>query len=205
MISLSMIPSSISGTKAGHDVSNMLRPPLYLLMQDSYALLAIVTFVPIIPILFFSVHLSAMVLAAGSIIPSIGICGNLSLRSSTHVALTVLQAITIIFAPLSTKKSAISVENRFMVVVALEPYGVLAVSPKYIILSSGSFFINGGTQVSPPSPESKKPIGLLSIPVIILSFCGIMVITTTMKPRRSRVDQCNYYIIFRQQSKILRR
>lgn len=53
-------------------------------------------------------------------------------------------------------KSAISVENRFMVVVALEPYGVLAVSPKYIILSSGSFFINGGTQVSPPSPESKS-------------------------------------------------
>ena len=141
MISFSIIPSSISGTNAGHAASNILRLLSYFFSDALYAPLLMVTFVPIIPMLLFSLQSAAVFSAAGSIIPSIGTPGNFFLRSSRHVALTVLHAITIIFTLFFMRKSAISMEKLRIVVTALDPYGVLAVSPKYIILSSGMFFI----------------------------------------------------------------
>ena len=176
MISFSMIPSSISGTNAGHAVSKIFSSGLRAWIAFLYAPLLIVTFVPMIPILLPALQLPATALAAGSMIPRMGIWGNLLRRSSTHVALTVLQAITIIFTSLFTRKSAISMEKLRIVLAAFDPYGVLAVSPKYMIFSSGRSRIICGMHVSPPSPESKKPIGLLSILVVILLRCGILIV-----------------------------
>ena len=164
MISFSMIPSSISGTNAGHAVSKIFSSGLRAWIAFLYAPLLIVTFVPMIPILLPALQLPATALAAGSMIPRMGIWGNLLRRSSTHVALTVLQAITIIFTSLFTRKSAISMEKLRIVLAAFDPYGVLAVSPKYMILSPRADHASyAGCMSTPPSPESKKPIGLLSI------------------------------------------
>ena len=66
-----------------------------------------------------------------------------------------------------------------MVEGALEPYGVLAVSPKYMTLSSGMAASRGGMHVKPPSPESKNPMGLLSIDCLFLSVpqaCPVVLI-----------------------------
>ena len=163
MMSLSMIPSSMSGTKAGQAFSLMSSVLFSSWIMSLYAWLAMVTLVPMMPTFLDASHSAATCRAVGSMMPRIGMFGNFRRRSSTQVALTVLQAMTIIFTLLFTRKSAISMLKPLIVRMALEPYGVLAVSPKYMIFSSGSLRIRYGMQVRPPSPESKKPIGLLSI------------------------------------------
>ena len=79
----------------------------------------------------------AISLAVGDMTPITGMPGNLSLSMVRQVALTVLHAMTIIFTPFDTRKSPIWAANCLMVSSLLEPYGVLAVSPKNMILSSG--------------------------------------------------------------------
>ena len=163
MISLCAKPSSISGTNAGVAISNTEISSLISRILRPYMPLFIVTFVPITPTLFSEEQLWATFLAAGSIIPTIGISGNLSCRSAAQIELTVLQAMTIILTPLPTRKSEICVEKFLTVLSAFDPYGVRAVSPKYISFSSGSSSSMQLTHVSPPRPESNTPIGLLSI------------------------------------------
>ena len=80
-----------------------------------------VTFVPMIPTRLPAAQVCATASAAGVMMPTMGICGNFFRRSARHVALTVLQAMTIIFTLHFTRKSAISALKRRIVVTALEP------------------------------------------------------------------------------------
>ena len=119
MMSFSMIPSSISGTNAGHAASKMLRLLPWLRASDRSFICTAAdghfrTDDPYPAVL----HCSCLppLSAAGSMIPRMGYLGNLLRRSSTHVALTVLQAITIIFTSFFTRKSAISMEKLRIVV-----------------------------------------------------------------------------------------
>ena len=163
MISFSIIPSSINGTKAGHAFCTTSAPFTLCSIIFLYAMLDIVALVPIIPILFPSLASPTAFSAADSIIPTIGMPLYFLRKKSRLVALTELHAITIIFTFFCNKKSQISAENRCIVFTLLEPYGVRAVSPKYIMSSCGNLLLTDAIHVSPPSPESKKPIGLLSI------------------------------------------
>ena len=64
---------------------------------------------------------------------------------------------------LDFKKKAILKLYCFIAFSDLSPYGKCFVSPKYIKLSFGSFFLREYAIVSPPIPESNIPIGLLHI------------------------------------------
>ncbi len=120
--------------------------------------------VPITPILLFLVMLAAF-LAPGLITPMIGIL-NLFFNAGNAMLEALLHATIISLTLNRDRNSAFSIENRFMVSLDFVPYGTLAVSPKYTIRSFGRAFIISLTTVSPPTPESNMPMGLLFIVIL---------------------------------------
>ena len=69
---------------------------------------------------------------------------------------------TIILTPREKRNAASCKANERMESTDLSPYGTRAVSPRYTMSSSGRRRESAETTVSPPSPESKTPMGLLS-------------------------------------------
>ena len=130
---------------------------LYFLMTSVYMWLFTVASVAIIPILLFFVF-STATFAPGLTTPIIGISKSF-LMSSKAKAVAVLQAITIALTFLVSKNFMICLEYLTTVFLDLLPYGTLAVSPKYTILSLGSCLIISLATVRPPTPESKTPTG----------------------------------------------
>ena len=104
-----------------------------------------------------------------TITPIIGTSNSVLNRISNAAELAVPQAITIIFTSNVLRKNGV----KFFCIFKQRFFGTRAVRncpyhQKYIMSSFGNSFIICFTAVSPPSPESKTPIHLLSI--ILLSF-----------------------------------
>lgn len=82
---------------------------------------------------------------------------------SYTLADVVLHAITTAFTPCFSKKSNIFFEKVINSSFVFSPYGIFLVSPKYKQSSDGKSSLNCFKTVSPPTPESKNPMGLLLI------------------------------------------
>ena len=80
-----------------------------------------------------------------------------SAGSAAEVA--VLHATTSSFTDRAMSSSAISTQKRSSSAGERSPYGKRAVSPRYTKSSCGSETSSSCSTVSPPTPESKTPIG----------------------------------------------
>ena len=78
----------------------------------------------------------------------------------------------------------------------LEPYGTRAVSPKYTIRSSGRFRIISRTTVSPPTPESKTPIGACLSAFILSSIFHPALLFVMPNGVHFYIIYLNFYISF---------
>src|SRR3954447_5152539 len=80
-------------------------------------------------------------------------------RAGSAAAVAVLHATTSSFTDRAISSSAISTQKRSSSPGERSPYGKRAVSPRYTKSSCGSETSSSWSTVSPPTPESKTPIG----------------------------------------------
>src|SRR6478735_2495879 len=85
-----------------------------------------------------------------------------SRASARQAAEAVLHAMTRIFTPLSTSRSPTANACRRTSAMGSGPYGPFAVSPTYRTRSPGNWSMIARATVSPPTPESKMPIGAVT-------------------------------------------